>query len=133
LNVKDRIAEVVESALRQAVADGALGSADLPMPKIEYPREEKHGDYATPVAMESARILKKSPLEIGSVLKSYIERSELAGAVEVVKPGFINIFLDHDFLFRRMEDILGEGYGYGRQVKKRPRLINIEFVSANPT
>lgn len=133
MNVKDRIAEVVESALRQAVADGALGSADLPMPKIEYPREEKHGDYATPVAMESARILKKSPLEIGSVLKSYIERSELAGAVEVVKPGFINIFLDHDFLFRRMEDILGEGDGYGRQVKKRPRLINIEFVSANPT
>jgi len=133
LNVKDRIAEVVESALRSAAADGVLGPVDLPSAKIEYPREEKHGDYSTPVALESARVLKKSPLEIGAVLKPYIERSELADSVEVVKPGFINIFLSPEFLFSRMEDVLGEGDSYGRQAKPIPRRVNIEFVSANPT
>ncbi|RPI95661.1 MAG: arginine--tRNA ligase, partial [Spirochaetales bacterium] len=133
LNVKDKIAEVVETAMRQAVADGALGDGELPVPKIEYPREEKFGDYSTPVAMESARVLKRSPLEIGAVLKGYIERSEIAGAVDVAKPGFINIFLNPEFLYRQMEEILAERDLYGRQTKKNPRRISVEFISANPT
>ncbi len=133
LNVKEKIAEVVESALRKAMADGAFGAGDLPVPKIEYPREEKFGDYSTPIAMESARVLKRSPLEIGAVLKAYIERSELAGLVEVVKPGFINIFINPEFLYRRVDEILAERDRYGKQEKKKPRRISIEFVSANPT
>lgn len=133
MNVKDKIAEVVETAMQQAVADGALGAGELPVPKIEYPREEKFGDYSTPVAMESARVLKRSPLEIGAVLKGYIARSEIAGAVDVAKPGFINIFLNPEFLYRQMEEILAERDLYGRQTKKNPRRINVEFISANPT
>jgi arginyl-tRNA synthetase len=133
LNVKEKIAEMVESALQRAVADGMFGAGSLPVPKIEYPREEKFGDYSTPIAMEAARVLKKSPIDIGTVLKGYIEKSELAGAVEVVKPGFINIFLNQEFLVKRIDEILAERDEYGKQRKENPRRISVEFVSANPT
>jgi hypothetical protein len=47
------IAEVVQSALRQAAADGALARRISPYRKLNI-RGEKHGDYSTPVAWNPA-------------------------------------------------------------------------------
>jgi arginyl-tRNA synthetase len=53
--------------------------------------------------------------------------------VEVVKPGFINIFISNHFLFNNLKEIIRRGAAYGRAVNDRRRRVNIEFVSANPT
>ncbi len=131
--IRDRIADIAGKALRSAVEDGRLADVDYPGLKIEYPREERFGDYALPFALESAKILRMSPLEIGNILKEYIEKFELIERVDVVKPGFINIFLSLDFLYSNLMDILKHGEEYGKNEKDSPRKVNIEFVSANPT
>ena len=70
--LKEIITDIVREALEGAVRDGELPSAEYPQIKIEYPKDDKFGDYATPIAMESARVLKKNPMEIAGVLKEYI-------------------------------------------------------------
>ncbi|NLV68412.1 MAG: arginine--tRNA ligase, partial [Spirochaetes bacterium] len=97
MNIKESLYRAVSEAIRKAAADGLIPAGEYPAVKIEYPRDQKFGDYATPVALESARILKKSPIETGEILKKYIssEAPEISD-IEVVKPGFINMFISPD-------------------------------------
>lgn len=132
--VKEEIQKLVAQALADGVRDGVFAPEILGQEiKIEYPREAKFGDYATPIAMESARVLRRSPMDIGEKLAPYLRQSPLVGAVEVVKPGFVNIFLSSAFLFDALRDVLRLDADYGRSTREKQRRINIEFVSANPT
>ncbi len=134
MNLKNQIAEIVKCAVASAVDDGAIPpeirGIDV---KIEYPRDQKFGDYATPFALESARVIKRSPMEIASILAPYIGRDNRIDIVEAVKPGFINMFISGGFLFETMKEIISQGHDFGKVKKEKPQRINIEFVSANPT
>lgn len=132
--VKESIAGIVREALDEALKEKLIQeSGPIPPVKIEYPKDEKFGDYSSPFALEFARVLRRPPMDIASILKGYIERSDMVGKVEVAKPGFINIFLSPGFLQRNLARVLAERDGYGKNAKVRPRRVNIEFVSANPT
>ncbi len=133
LILKDTVRDIVQEALQKMAALTGTHTSSFPEVKIEYPREEKFGDYATPVAMELAKILRKSPVEIGNMLKSHIEGTGIIGDIEVVKPGFVNIFITIDHLFNNLRTIINEKDNYGKNTREEPRSINIEFVSANPT
>ncbi|TAL30717.1 MAG: arginine--tRNA ligase [Spirochaetes bacterium] len=133
MNTKDMIEGIVREALACAEKDGAISSGDTPPIKIEYPKEEKFGDYATPFAMEAARVFRRSPFEIGSVIARYMQGSDMLERVDVVKPGFINIFLSSAYLYGVLKTVLSARDDYGRNRKEKPRRVNIEFVSANPT
>lgn len=127
------ICSIFKEAIEDAKKDGILGDITLPQIKIEYPKEEKFGDYSCPFAMESAKIFKKSPMDIGNSIIKYLETSRSIEKVEVVKPGFINLFLSLDFLYDNLKTILNSKDKYGKNNKTSPLKINIEFVSANPT
>lgn len=134
VNLKNQIAEIVRNAVLSAVDGGALPSEMKGLDvKIEYPRDQKFGDYATPFALESAKVIKRSPMEIGSVIAPYIDEDPRIDTVEVVKPGFINMFISNEFLFSTMKEIIHSGPEFGKVKKEKPMRVNIEFVSANPT
>ncbi|HSA14273.1 MAG TPA: arginine--tRNA ligase [Spirochaetota bacterium] len=133
MNTRVMIASIVRDAFKKAIADGKLPACDIPDVKVEYPKEQKFGDYSTPIALESSKILRRSPMDTGAVLKDYIEKSEIISEVEVARPGFINVFLSFDHIYGNMHSILSDPENCGRSVKDRPRRINVEFVSANPT
>ncbi len=130
---RTKIYYIINDAIEAAVKNGDLPEAECPEPKIEYPKEKKFGDYATPFALETAKIYRRSPVEIGNTLKPYIEASEIIERVDIVKPGFINVFLDKKHLFDNLKEIPRQGAGYGKNVKDNPERINLEFISANPT
>lgn len=131
--LRDEIYEIVNSALIKAVDEGKLPRTEYPPIKIEYPKEEAFGDYSTPIAMESAKILKKNPMEAAEILAGYISASPIVNSVKAVRPGFINMFIAPDILKSSLDRVVSEGAHYGHRKKDKPRKINIEFVSANPT
>ncbi len=134
MTVKEIVSAIVSDAIAKAAAAGEIpNEIVLPEPKIGYAKEEKFGDYATPFALETAKLLRKSPMETGEILKKYIEESEIVERVDVVKPGFINMFISFDFLYKNISEVLREGQNYGKREKENPMYYNIEFVSANPT
>jgi arginyl-tRNA synthetase len=65
---------------------------------VEHPTNLKYGDYSTNVAMQLAKILKKSPISIANEVKDQLLRhakiNKLFDKIEVVAPGFINFYLD---------------------------------------
>ncbi|HEY8168641.1 MAG TPA: arginine--tRNA ligase, partial [Candidatus Limnocylindrales bacterium] len=58
---------------------------------------------------------------------------DVVEAVEVAPPGFINIRLAPGFVAAELDVARAAGSAFGRLTAARPRRINVEFVSANPT
>lgn len=134
LNIKENIYIIINESIQRAVDAGMLPDVEYPVVKVEYPRESKFGDYSTPIALESAKLIKRSPMEIGEILKNYIaEHTELIGEVDLVKPGFINIYTSLSYLKENMIDVIRLRDNFGKKQKPDPVKYNIEFVSANPT
>ena len=134
MNIKEHLYNLIDEALKEAVSSGDLPEAEYPAIKIEYPKDAKFGDYSTPIALESAKLIKRSPLEIGKILKKYLlKNDDLISEIEIAKPGFINIFISLNYLKKMTLHIINIGDEYGKRKKNDPLKYNIEFVSANPT
>lgn len=131
--IREELFDILVNAKNAAIKAGELPDYNYPEIKIEYPKEAKFGDYSTPFALESARLIKKSPMETGEILKKYIKYNDIVGDVDVVKPGFINIFISFKHLFSGIIKARKEDANFGKRVKATPLHYNIEFVSANPT
>ncbi len=65
-----------------------LGLTDIE-PEVEIPKNENFGDLSSPVAMELAKKLKKSPRQIAEEIVSCMDKT-LFENVEIAGAGFIN-------------------------------------------
>jgi arginyl-tRNA synthetase len=98
--------------------------------ELERPKDPAHGDFATNIAMRSARVAGKPPRELAGELAAKIESLEEIEAADVAGPGFINLRVGDRFLL----DALGEiDEGYGGGFVQHPERVQVEMVSANPT
>ena len=98
--------------------------------KIEITKSKGYGDFSTNIAMKISKELKDSPLNIAKKIIKNIDL-DIISKIEVVKPGFINIFLNEKTFLNFVENILKQKNDFGKN--KQNKYINIEFVSANPT
>ncbi len=136
--------EAIERALAAAIRSGFLPPAaagDAPLViEVQRPAKPEHGDLATNVALKLARPYRRAPLEIAQAiaveLSREVEEDPTAtpiASISVAPPGFINLHLSDAALDGVVARILAEPAGWGRVAARRPRRINVEFVSANPT
>ncbi len=125
-----------EQILRDALRDAAvaLGAPADFQPQLERPRDPSFGDWASNAAMLLARHLKRKPLEIAQDLVTRLDVAK-AGVSEayVAGAGFINFRLAAGAEARGLVDILAGGSTFGRSNEGEQRVVNVEFVSANPT
>ncbi|HET7583369.1 MAG TPA: arginine--tRNA ligase [Gemmatimonadaceae bacterium] len=111
-----------------------LGAPDHVEPQLERPRDPAHGAWATNLAMTLARTLRRAPRDIAQALAERLQLRE-AGVerIEVAGAGFINFHLAPGAHARGLADIVAAGNDVGRSDAGRGQLVNVEFVSANPT
>ena len=126
--------QIILDALGRAVAKKALPREPAPVFPIETPADPSHGDFATNVAMVSAKAFHMAPRKIAEALSPYFEFSgTYFEKFEIAGPGFINFFLSPRFYAAVLQDIEALQDGYGRSDFGKGKKINVEFVSANPT
>ncbi len=131
--VRDRIAELVTAAVRHAHAVGDLPPFEVPAIEVGRPRDPKHGDYSSTIALQAAKLAKMAPLAIAQTLASHLPASELIAAVEVLPPGFINFRLSDQWLTSLVAKIEADGAAFGSVDLGHGRTCQVEFISANPT
>src|SRR5690625_1032658 len=125
----------LKNAIAQAVVQANLAEkTELPNIILEVPKDKSHGDFATNIAMQLARIAKKAPREIAEDIKGHINLTEASiEKVEIAGPGFINFFMKRDFLQEIISTILQAGDSYGEVNEGAGQRAQVEFVSVNPT
>ena len=102
-------------------------------PLWELPQKKEFGDLSSMAALKLASLLKKDPLEIAAGIKISLEKvlSKDVEKIEILRPGFINIFISPKILIKSLNKILKDKDKFFRSKIKRKVLI--EFLSANPT
>ncbi len=118
--------------LQQALASVAPTATDTPI-HLERPRDPTHGDFATNLAMQLAKALKKNPREIANQLLAELPASVLVARAEIAGAGFINFTLDTRAKVDVVGAVLIDGDHYGRSRLGAGNRVQVEFVSANPT
>ncbi len=102
--------------------------------QIEKPKEEKFGDFATNLALQLARHLKKNPRQIAEEIKAFVgEDSQFVRKIEIAGPGFVNFFAAAANIYAQLAEILQKKEQYGKSTLGAGKKANVEFVSANPT
>ncbi|NTW29282.1 MAG: arginine--tRNA ligase [Coriobacteriia bacterium] len=130
--VKDAISRLVTAAVAEAIEAGELTLAALPDPALERPREVSHGDWATTVALRSAKEAGANPRKIAEIISARMAGHPDIEAVEIAGPGFINIRLSAAALQRVLREAREQGREFGRVNLGQGRRVQVEFVSANP-
>ncbi|MDX1615975.1 MAG: arginine--tRNA ligase [Candidatus Promineifilaceae bacterium] len=133
MRVRYDLAQQVRAAIERAQAAGDLPDFDVPEVVIEKPRDPEHGDYASPAAMQLARLARMAPMQIVEAILDHLPLPDYVSEVTIARPGFLNFRLQLAFLQQQVEAILDEGLDYGAFNLGRGRKAQVEFVSANPT
>ena len=125
---------LIIEAIGKAITAGQLPSEPIPDFTIEVPADRSHGDWATNVAMVSAKAFKLAPRKIAEAVASHIVLdNSYFKSCEIAGPGFLNFFLNEQFYVDVVKEVIAEGDNYGHSDFGQNKKVMIEFVSANPT
>src|SRR3954468_2912168 len=86
-DLRSQISELMHAA-REAVAPGVL----LPI-VLERPKSAQHGDYASNLAMQLAKPMKRNPRDIAQALVAALPASSILQKAEIAGSGFVNLYL----------------------------------------
>lgn len=126
MSIKQEVQEILKKSLTNLQIDYEKEI------EVSIPKDKNHGDYSTNIALSLAKSLKDNPINIANKIKNNIQ-SEIISKIEVLSPGFINIFISEQYLLKSINTIIKENTNYGKSNLGQGKKVNIEFVSANPT
>lgn len=123
----------IRAALEAAVAAGAIQALVPHEVRVERPRSREHGDWSTNLALQLAKQAGMPPREVAVILADRLAQLPGIAKVDVAGPGFLNITLDAASAGELARAIVEAGPAYGRGASQHGRVVNLEFISANPT
>lgn len=132
----DELSVALTACLKAAVEAGELVVPTEAVPaevRVERPKNRDHGDWATNIALQLAKPAGLNPRAVAEILKSRLEAIEGVAVVDIAGPGFLNITLDAAAAGALAKNIVDAGSQYGENQALAGQVINVEFVSANPT
>lgn len=134
MEIREQLEALIEEAIAAARADGSLVLDEAPAPALERPRDEANGDWASTVAMRTAKLARKNPREVAQAIVEHLPENDMIADLDIAGPGFINIRLSEATLQGVVRDVrrAGEEFGKG-EVPEGQRKVNLEYISANPT
>ncbi|MBS0482945.1 MAG: arginine--tRNA ligase [Proteobacteria bacterium] len=100
---------------------------------VEPPRDLSHGDLATNAAMVLAKPAGTNPRVLAEAIAGELRKVPGVTLVEIAGPGFLNLRLDPALWVEEIRAIAALGDDYGRSALGAGQVVNVEYVSANPT
>lgn len=131
--MKGEIAQFIREAILKLQDNKGIS---FPLPEITFdrPKRKEHGDLSTNIAMVLAPIFKVTSKRLAEDIKDNIKApSGFIKRIDIAGPGFINIFIEKDYWYRFLKDVVSQGESYGKSKLGGGRKVQVEFVSANPT
>jgi len=120
----------------QSILNNALKKLDISERDIQFdtPKDEKHGDITTNIALPLAKELSQKPRDIAQNIIDKLEyNKDIISKIELAGPGFINFFISDKYYVSELLNVLTQNDNYGKSDAFIGKKANLEWVSANPT
>ena len=108
------LADLLHAVAVDVLTERGLDTAVLPdTVTVERPRNPEHGDYATNLALRSAKKAGVAPPSWRGWLATRLEGPTRIATAEVAGPGFLNLRLAADAQAGIVDEVLTAGEAYG--------------------
>lgn len=124
------VALIRHSALQHVANAADLADDDI---ALERPKSREHGDWSTSIALKLAKASGVPPRDLAIAIAGELATEDGIQSAEVAGPGFINITLEAGSAGELVRTIVEAEDSYGNGLELAGQVINVEFVSANPT
>ena len=129
MNLKEQIKEMIKSALNELYI-----KFDPENIVVEVPKKREQGDFSTNIAMQLTKVLKDNSRNIAEKIVEVLSKNtNEIKTIEIAGPGFINIYLNDEYVFSGISNVIKQDENYGSSSIGKKEKVDIEFVSANPT
>ena len=132
----EELSLAIAACLKDAVAAGDIALTASAVPddvRVERPKNREHGDWATNIALQLSKQAGVNPREFAAVLSSRLKTIDGVSSIDIAGPGFLNITVDAATSGALAKAIVEAGPAYGTNTALAGHVVNMEFVSANPT
>lgn len=121
------IKQHITITIQQALQNLGIYCDDI---SVEHPTNTQFGDYTSNIAMRLAKEQKKNPLLIAEEIAQLINSDEIIAKAEVMKPGFINIWIQQEFLLQNIAELATKHISLRQEANTHKKII-IEYSSPN--
>ena len=128
--MKARIAELLQTAVDQLVANGTLPEGTAPAIRVDDSKDKAHGDFASNLAMMLAKPAGSPPRAVAEALVAALPADPAISAVEIAGPGFLNFRLDSNLLDQQIAALVADG-SLGVAVTDAPETVVIDYSAPN--
>ncbi|MCD8162972.1 MAG: arginine--tRNA ligase [Synergistaceae bacterium] len=129
----DELKQALDTAVKAVAAEKNYQIPEGFIVRLERPRQEGHGDWATNIAMQLSKPFGVKPRDLAEDIIAKLPKDSVIERAEVAGPGFMNFTLSSNWVTETVKNAIEKGDGYGRSNVGGGRRIQVEFVSANPT
>jgi len=132
----EELSAAISACLKDAVSAGEIALTETSVPdavRVERPKNRDHGDWATNIALQLSKQAGMNPREFATILSNRLQAIPGVTGVDIAGPGFLNITVDAAAAGALAKAIVEAGSSYGTNQALAGRVVNMEFVSANPT
>ena len=106
--MKQHINDLICQSVSAIDTENTIDPAILSRIKTERCKDRAHGDFASNAAMMLAKSLKKSPRDVATALIENMPKDERISRVEIAGPGFINFFVNQNFIAKNLENMAAD-------------------------
>lgn len=139
--IKEKLSQMIMAAIKSAVSSGMLKIEHIPPLTVEVPRNRKYGDLSSSISFLLSKEAGKPALDISKILLEVLKQ-DIQGKsgkscpvkkIEVAGGGFLNFFLNEEYLRQNLCNIITLGTKYGSLNIGKGKKIQVEFASVGPT
>jgi arginyl-tRNA synthetase len=119
----------IETRIKEVLKKRGFGHVSF---SVEHPDDSSHGDYATNVALASAKQSKQSPGVVAEILRTELQDTiEYVEHIEIAGPGFINFYLKRSFFSDTLKQIRENSRAWGCNATEVGEEVLLEYTSPN--
>ena len=128
--MKEHIHQLLEQTVAKLRAQGELPADVEPRIQVDNTKDKAHGDLATNLAMLLAKAAGKNPRQLAQQIIDALPASDRVAKVEIAGPGFINFYLDSQWLARQIDALLTDDH-LGVKTANPPQTIVVDYSAPN--
>ena len=130
LSMKVQIQQLLEQTVEILKQQQILPVDAAPRIQVDRTKDKSHGDFATNLAMMTAKPAKKNPRELAQLICQHLPAADFVSKVEIAGPGFINFFVTSNALSDQLEAALADEH-LGVKLAEEPQTVVADYSAPN--
>lgn len=130
MDISSKVQELLYKAIASEFGQRAVKLEQI---NIEHPADLSHGDYSSNISLK-LKIDNLPPFDLATKIVNAVRKLGLPdwlGKIEVVVPGFINIWLSEEYLGSQVKEVLKQKDKFGENNVGEGKTVVIDYSSPN--